>query len=257
MEEINNQPSGILLERRYSEDVNELMERKPSFVIRHGISIVFFLLVLFLAMTNFIPYTDSINVNAIIMPNCHEIWCQAQEDGEIIYIFDELEKKVRKNDTLVIVEYFNNNSNYHEQKTFISPYNGIAYKPGDLRPFDLIYKGDLVLLVCDCCSNQNKVIAKSFVGQDLIYKIEVGMKMTLIDKPVGAFRVNSISRIPDRNGLYIVYYEYVGGKVDINRWLLQEKILDARISIGATSIYKKFFEDGIFNFTNIIKREEK
>ena len=71
------------------------MERKPSFVIRHGISIVFFLLVLFLAMTNFIPYTDSINVNAIIIPNCHEIWCQAQEDGEIIYLFDELEKKVR------------------------------------------------------------------------------------------------------------------------------------------------------------------
>lgn len=249
MEEMNRKSSNDSLEGPYSDGVNELMDRKPSFIIKHGISIVFFLLVLFFLMTNFIPYTDSINVNAILLPNCHEIKCQIHEDGEIVYIFNELEKKVKKNDTLAIIKSFNINNGDNECNAIVSPFNGMAYKAGDLQPRDLIYKGDLLLMVCDSYSPHKNFFAKSFVGQDLIHKIDVGMKMTLNNVSSEIFRVSSISQIPDRNGLYIIYYEYVGGEGNINKNLLQEEKQEAKISTGTVSVYKRFFE-GIFNFVN-------
>ena len=197
----------------HSDIVNELMGRKPSFILKHGISIVFCLLIIFFVSTKYIPYSDSININAFLYPDCRTAKIISPKDGNLQYIFSGLEKKVNEKDTLAILISSEMMKVQPDTIVVLSPFNGVAYKTNDYNVGDMVNKEELLMMVYNSYTPEESIIAKSYVEEEIIHKIRKGMNMTLETEPNSRFIVSSVSLMPGKDGLYTIIYERKGDKL--------------------------------------------
>ena len=231
----------------HSDIVNELMGRKPSFILKHGISIVFCLLIIFFVSTKYIPYSDSININAFLYPDCHTAKIISPKDGNLQYIFSGLEKKVNEKDTLAILISSEMMKVQPDTIVVLSPFNGVAYKTNDYNVGDMVNKEELLMMVYNSYTPEESIIAKSYVEEDIIHKIRKGMNMTLETEPNSRFIISSVSLMPGKDGLYTIIYERKGDKLGKKHSFIYGEKVTANIAVDSISIYSRFFEDGIFS----------
>ena len=231
----------------HSDIVNELMGRKPSFILKHGISIVFCLLIIFFVSTKYIPYSDSININAFLYPDCRTAKIISPKDGNLQYIFSGLEKKVNEKDTLAILISSEMMKIQPDTIVVQSPFNGVAYKTNDYNVGDMVNKEELLMMVYNSYTPEESIIAKSYVEEDIIHKIRKGMNMTLETEPNSRFIISSVSLMPGKDGLYTIIYERKGDNLGKKHSFIYGKKVTANIAVDSISIYSRFFEDGIFS----------
>lgn len=231
----------------HSDIVNELMGRKPSFILKHGISIVFCLLIIFFVSTKYIPYSDSININAFLYPDCRTAKIISPKDGNLQYIFSGLEKKVNEKDTLAILISSEMMKVQPDTIVVLSPFNGVAYKTNDYNVGDMVNKDELLMMVYNSYTPEESIIAKSYVEEEIIHKIRKGMNMTLETEPNSRFIVSSVSLMPGKDGLYTIIYERKGDKLGKKHSFIYGEKVTANIVVDSISIYSRFFEDGIFS----------
>lgn len=231
----------------HSDIVNELMGRKPSFILKHGISIVFCLLIIFFVSTKYIPYSDSININAFLYPDCRTAKIISPKDGNLQYIFSGLEKKVNEKDTLAILISSEMMKVQPDTIVVLSPFNGVAYKTNDYNVGDMVNKEELLMMVYNSYTPEESIIAKSYVEEVIIHKIRKGMNMTLETEPNSRFIVSSVSLMPGKDGLYTIIYERKGDKLGKKHSFIYGEKVTANIAVDSISIYSRFFEDGFFS----------
>lgn len=235
MENKENQDLPVIELR--SEEVQELMDRKPSCILRYGIGVVLFLLCCSFAASKFVPYPDDIKVNVILAPNVSTKKFVNAKDAEILYIIPNLEYHVCCGDTLGALAYEN------DTVIFVSPYKGIAYRSGDYNCGDVIKTGSLTILVSDCETLTSTIYAHSSVNIESAKRIKRGMIMKT-EGDQDKYVVKELSSIPDENGLYTIVYtkdNRSGKKIMVQ----QEK--KGSIIIDNTNVYDKFFAQGIIN----------
>jgi hypothetical protein len=88
-----------------SEEAQELMGRNTSFLLRHGITVIFTILVILLCASVCIEYPTYSTINMTLLPNvqCEEILMP--DNGHLIHnSITRLETTVQKGDTLCIVQ---------------------------------------------------------------------------------------------------------------------------------------------------------
>lgn len=231
----------------HSDIVNELMGRKPSFILKHGISIVFCLLILFFVSTKYIPYSDSIIINAFLFPDCQTAKIISPTDGNLLFVFSGLEKRVKEKDTLAILISSEMVRVQPDTIVVLSPSSGVAYKTNDYNVGDMVNKEELLMMVYDSYTPEESIIAKSYVEEDVIHKIRKGMKMTLEADPNSRFVVRSVSKMPGKDGLYTIIYECKGDNLEKKQSFFYGEKVMANIAVDSTCIYSRFFEDGIFS----------
>lgn len=220
-----------------SEEVQELMDRKPSFILRYGIGVVLFLLCCSFAASKFVPYPDELKVNVTLLPNVNTKKFVNTREAEVLYITPNLESKVCCGDTLGVLVYEN------DTITFVSPYKGIAYRSGDYNCGDVIKTGSLTILVSDCETLTSTIYAHSSVDIESAKRIKRGMIMKT-EGDQEKYVVKELSSIPDENGLYTIVYtkdNRSGKKIMVQ----QEK--KGSIILDNTNVYDKFFVQGIKN----------
>ena len=88
----NNNEDYSSLELR-SEEVQELMSKRPSWILRRGIGVILFLLGCAFVACKYVPYTDELQVNVIIPPNIQSKRFVNTKDGEILYLKQGLQTK--------------------------------------------------------------------------------------------------------------------------------------------------------------------
>ena len=230
----------VVIELR-SEEVQELMDRKPSFVLRYGISVVLFLLFCSFAASKFVLYPDELKVNVTLSPNVNTKKFINTREAEVLYITSNLESKVCCGDTLGVLVYEN------DTITFVSPYNGIAYRTGDYNCGDIIKSGSLTILVSDCETRTSIIYAHTSVDKESTKRIRRGMIMTT-EGDKDRFVVKELSSIPDANGLYTIVFTK-DSKQSKKILVPQETI--GNIILDNTNVYDRFFAQGIKNMIKI------
>lgn len=224
-----------------SEEVQELMDRKPSCILRYGIGVVLFLLCCSFAASKFVPYPDELKVNVTLSPNVKTKKFVNARDAEVLYITPHLESKVCYGDTLGVLAYEN------DTITFVSPYNGIAYRTGDCSCGDIIKSDCLTILVSDCESNTSNIYAHSSVNMESAKKIRCGMVM-ITEEDKEKYLVKELSSIPDVNGLYTIVY--VKETKQSEKKLIHQETTGS-IILDDTNVYDRFFAQKIRNMIKI------
>lgn len=218
-----------------SEEVQELMDKKPSCIMRYGIGVVLFLLCCSFVASKFVPYPDEIKVNVILSPNVKTKKFVNANDAEILYITPHLESNVCCGDTLGVLAYNN------DTVILVSPYNGLAYISGNYNCGDVIKSGSLTILVSDCKTLTSTIYAHSSVDIENAKKIRRGMIMKT-EGDQDRYVVKELSSIPDVNGLYTIVYTKEN-RLSKKIMVQQEKA--GNIILDNTNVYDKFFAQGI------------
>lgn len=218
-----------------SEEVQELMDRKPSFILSYGIGVVLFLLCCSFAASKFVPYPDELKVNVILSPNVNTKKFVNTRDVEVLYITPNLESKVCNGDTLGVFAYEN------DTMSFVSPYNGIAYRTGDYNCGDIIKSGNLTILVSDCEGQTSKIYAHSSVDMESAKRIRRGMIMTT-EGDKDRFMVKELSSIPDVNGLYTIVFTKDSKQ---RQKIMTQQETTGSITLDNTNVFDRFFAHGI------------
>lgn len=218
-----------------SEEVQELMDRKPSFILRYGIGVVLLLLCCSFAASKFVPYPDELKINVTLSPNVNTKRFVNTRDMEVLYITPNLESIVCCGDTLGIFAYEN------DTISFVSPYNGIAYRTGDYNCGDIIKSGNLTILVSDCEGQTSKIYAHSSVDMESAKRIRRGMIMTT-EGDKDRFMVKELSSIPDVNGLYTIVFTKDSKQ---SKTIMIQQETTGSITLDNTNVFDRFFAHGI------------
>lgn len=222
-----------------SEEVQELMDRKPSFILRYGIGVVLLLLCCSFAVSKFVPYPDELKVNVTFTPNVNTKKFVNVRDAEVLYIIPNLESKVCNGDTLGVFVY------EKDTVSFVSPYNGIAYRTGGYSCGDIIKSGNLTILVSDCESRHSNLYAYSYVDMESAMRIRCGMIMTTEGDE---YVVKELSSIPDVNGLYTIVFTKDSKQ---SKKIMMQQEATGCIILDNTNVYDRFFAQGINNMIKI------
>ncbi|MBO4846767.1 MAG: hypothetical protein J5525_10710 [Lachnospiraceae bacterium] len=223
-----------------SEEVQELMDKKPSCVLRYGIGVVLLLLGCSFVASKFVPYPDELKVIVTLSPNVNTKKFVNTRDVEVLYIIPYLKSNVCSGDTLGVFAYEN------DTITYVSPYNGMAYISGGYNCGDFIKSGNLTILVSDCEIRTSTIYARSFVDVESAKKIRCGMIMTT-EENKDIYVVKELSSIPDENGFYTIVYKKDSKQSKI---IMTQQETIGYITLDDSNVYDRFFAQGI---KNIIK----
>ncbi len=217
-----------------NEPVQELMDKRPSFILRYGIGLILFSLCCLFIGSKYIPYPDELKVNVILPSNVISKQFTNNSKAEILSITPFLESTAAEGDTLAVL--FQNN----DTVVFLSPFDGNVYVSGKYSVGDIVDTRDLVILVFD---NEVKTLSSAYSLLDSVHvaKIDCGMVLKTEEQD-GRYKVKYISKIPDGKGLYSVYYECISENEKSR--IIQEMCV-GRIQIDKSNVFDRFFKSGI------------
>ena len=94
-----------------SEEIQDIMERTPGWMMRWGITMFFILVILLLSMSWFIKYPDVVNTNIVITSEHPPVSLVAASSGKLKELFVTDKKKVDSNTVLALID---NPAEYHD-----------------------------------------------------------------------------------------------------------------------------------------------
>jgi len=87
-----------------SEEIQDIMERTPGWMMRWGISMFFAFIILLIGISWFIQYPDVINTNIIITSEHPPLSLVAESSGKLKSLFVKDKQKVDSNSVLALIE---------------------------------------------------------------------------------------------------------------------------------------------------------
>lgn len=94
-----------------SENVQEILTTPPSWIIRWGITVIAFVLVIILSISYFVKYPDFINAQIAITTQNPPEKIEARTNGKLEKVFVQNHQNVKSND---ILAYIQTNANYQD-----------------------------------------------------------------------------------------------------------------------------------------------
>lgn len=229
------------------EDVQELMGRKPSFILRHGIGTVLFLLLCFLVASKCIPYPEMIKVDVFIEDSSIKQNVIVPEGKWMVkYIIPKMETSVRKGDTIMVI------ANMNDTIEYVCCFDGLAYKSFNYKYGDLLRTNDVVMVIIDSSKQSDKMEAYSLLNKHICEKIKIGMKMKIDDNGL-CFSVKEKSKIPNIDGMYTVCYETTDAN---SNYIVSSDKLEGRIVLGNSNVFDKLFSQGLNKLIRKSKKNE-
>lgn len=87
-----------------SEDVQEILNRPPKWIIRWGVSVIFIVILLLLISSFFFRYPDIITSEVTITTEHPAVWVVSRTSGKIQKLFISDNQKVKENELLAVIE---------------------------------------------------------------------------------------------------------------------------------------------------------
>lgn len=227
-----------------SEEVQELMGRKPSFILNYGISVIFVLLMALFFFTKYMSYQDSLDVTVELVPKSNTHKYVAMEDLIVLNVKSGVEFYSKKNDTIAVLQSRKSIdlSEVGDTIFVICPFDAHVYKADDFVSGDFIWAGSTYMLLYEQNSIESKPDAVCYIDKAMKQQIRIGMEMRIRSDNTAKYFVSAISQIPSRNSLYSVYF--MCEDTITNTIVLPEKE-SAYILTKKESVFDKIFVQGL------------
>lgn len=224
-----------------SEEVQELMGKIPPVILRVGISIILFFVVLIYIASNFIKYPDIIAI-PIVAKNVN---CMAEikavKSGQLVESHME-HSRVYMGDTLAKIAI--NSGKVIDTLCIKSPFTGFVYPCGTFQEKDYVDENDVLCVVVD--SVKNRITAKASISVDLKKIIVPGMTIeSKIDNKILQGKVVSIADYANPiTESYRITIVFDNSKTFENA-IVWNCNTSAKIKTMEQSVFDKFFKDRI------------
>lgn len=224
-----------------SEEVQELMGKIPPTILRVGISIILFFVVLIYIASNYIKYPNIITI-PIVAKNVN---CMAEiksmNSGQLVE--SNLEHShVCMGDTLAKIAI--NSGKVIDTLCIKSPLTGSVYPCGTFQEKDYVDENDVLCVVVD--SVKNRITAKASISADLKKIIVSGMTIeSKIDNNILQGKVASIADYANpTTETYGITIVFENSKTFENA-IVWNCHTSAKIRTMEQSVFDKFFKDRI------------
>lgn len=233
-----------------SEEVQELMGKIPPAILRVGISVILFFVVLIFIVSNFVKYPDIITI-PIVAKNVN---CMAEikavKSGQLVESHME-HSRVCMGDTLAKIAI--NSGDVTDTLCVKSPFTGYVYPCSTFQEKDYVDENDVLCVVVD--SIKDLIIAKASISSDMKKKI---VSSKNIESNIGDILLQGkVASIADysnpTNGTYIIVMEFEKSK-ELENMIIWNCHTFAKIKISERSVFDKFFKDRVVsNVFEVIK----
>ena len=224
-----------------SEEVQELMGKIPPVILRVGISVILFFVVLIFIVSNFVKYPDIITIPIVAKNvNCM-VELKAVKPGQLVESHME-HSRVCMGDTLAKIAI--NSAEVIDTLCIKSPFAGSVYPCGTFQEKDYVDENDVLCVVVD--SVKNRITAKASISSDLKRIIVPGMTIeSKIDDYILQGKVVSIADYANpTNETYCISIIFDNSK-SLRNAIVWNCHTDAKIKTMEQSVFDKFFKDRI------------
>lgn len=224
-----------------SEEVQELMGKIPPVILRVGISVILFFVILIFIASNFIKYPDIIAIPIVAKNvNCM-VELKAVKPGQLVESHME-HSNVCMGDTLAKIAI--NTGDVIDTLCIKSPFTGYVYPCGTFQEKDYVDENDVLCVVVD--SVKNKITAKASISADLKKTIVPGMVIeSKIANNIMQGRIISIADYANpTNETYCISIIFDNSK-SLKNAIVWNCHTDAKIKTMEQSVFDKFFKDRI------------
>ena len=191
----------------YSAEIQELMGRPPSLVLRFGISIISIVVFFLLMLCCYFRYPEYITIDAELKPEREECCIRSTNGGKVTFINIVDGLGVKSGDTLAII------AEGERFEYLITPQSGKVYRCDVVKVGDVIARGIPLFVVCDTVSIQ-KINGVAYVSDNIQQRLLCNMSAeTVINGISIEGYITDISSInhPDNKGYAVrIHFPDVG-----------------------------------------------
>lgn len=183
-----------------SEEAQELMGRNTSFLLRHGITVIFTILLILLCTSVCIEYPTYSTVNMTLLPNVHCEEILMPDNGYLIHnSVTRLETTVQKGDTLCIVE------TQKDTVSLLAPYAGKIRPTENSLGKQQLKKGSKLFLLTPFTPSPSGITAIAHIpnAQRGVFKIGDSIKVQK-QNTILIFTIQDISNYPCEKGNILI-----------------------------------------------------
>lgn len=204
-EKIQLEDTNVFPEEKHSEDMNEIITKVPTWILRWGISLLFILLFMAAGIMALIHYPDIVKVNVKITAVNKSLPVVSVKSGTLTKLFVKSGDKVQQGQKLCYIQDF---SNQNEGYFLISPCNGTIAFIALVQPNSIVNSTQELFRVHP---DNEAFFGLAEVSQDVISKIEKGQHVNIKLKgyPIDEYgqvagKISYITDEPDKWGHFAV-----------------------------------------------------
>lgn len=219
-----------------SEEVQELMDKNPSTILRVGLSAILVFIIIILIASNYVKYPDTISFPIIVrnINNIAEV--KAAKSGQLLELRIE-HRHVCKDDTLAKIVGKSNGK--LDTLSITAPFSGIVFPCDEFQYSNYIEKNTPLCVVVD--SIKDKINAKAYVTGSLKSNISKGMviETTLNNNPLVGKVIYIADYANPYKGTYTISTEFETPK-ELRGTVFWNAHTNAKIKIMGASVFDKF-----------------
>jgi hypothetical protein len=220
-----------------SEEVQELMGKKPPLILRAGIYTILGIILLLCIASHFVIYPEIISIPVGVRNVTYMKEITATASGTLFY-FDSRNREVCVGDTLAKILVYKYNG--VDTACVRSPYPGVIYTYDVFQKNEFVTKNSTLCFLTDSISR--RLTAKAFISRDIKGKIQSGMaaESSINDVAIHGKIVSITECASPINGLYTVIIIFDTPK-ELSTSVIWNIQANARIKIKERSLFYKFF----------------
>lgn len=220
-----------------SGEVQELMSRPPSTILRTGITIILLFVVSFFVASFYMVYPEQMTVMVKLFPSVDVEYVNSPTDGHLLWVIDNMNADVAKGDTLALIV-----QQPADTICLVSLVDGQAFKTDVLEKNMIITTGQRLFCMSKTSIDErkHKVHGFFYLPVDSSSVLKMGQKVEVNHKGCSySFLITEFGRIANDEGripINISYIDSLGLFANI-----ETETCVARIRTSSQTIFEKFF----------------
>lgn len=220
-----------------SGEVQELMTRPASAILKSGMSIILFFVVILLTSSYFIVYPEQMIVTAKLFPVFEVEYMDAPSDGHLLWVTDGMDTNVEKGDTLAILIH-----NQADTMCLVCHVDGQAFKVDILEKYMDVRAGQHLFYISKVNNGERKheIRGVIYLHTDSSSVLSLGQVVDINYKGISCpFVIKEFGSITNDKGKYPISISYVDSLKLFNN--IEPEVCMAKIQTSNQTIFEKFF----------------
>jgi len=220
-----------------SGEVQELMGRPPSAILKSGITVILVFVVMFFSASFFIVYPERIAVTARLFPSEDVTYMNSPADGRLLWVIDSMSAEVSAGDTLARIALHN-----ADTACIVCNADGRVFKTDVLEKNMEVCSGQPLFHLSEKGSGSmlHEVRGVIYLPADSFSVLRIGQKANIMYKGHShPFVITEFGKIANDEGRYPVSISRVDSLGLFDN--VEPEVCLATVQVANQTVFEKFF----------------